>query len=499
MSVIGVDIGTTGVKSTLFDDENARVLAHAYREYNLICPQDGQFELDPEVLIRSAFETIREVTAAAPGDPVRAVCITSYGESFVLRDADGKILANSMIYMDQRGTRQVPELLENFAPLTVFGITGCFPEPMFAIYKLRWLSENRPDLIEKTRSISFIADSVAVALGADHCCDYSLASRSGMFDYRRKEWWTPGVEFAGIDPAVLPKPVPGGSCVGTVTPKVAAELGLTPETRIILGGHDQIMAAVGSGAGREGDIANGIGTVDCFIPVFNGNAIDTEKMLAFNFPIVPFLGGENMYATYPFNMSGGANIKWFRDNLARDLAGEPDIYAVLNAEAPDHPTRLQLIPYIGGGGTPDMDANMPAAMIGMRISTTRGELFRGFLEGETYEMKRNLECLEELGVRPRRILTVGGGAKSPLWMQIRADIFGQEVCLPENNEAGTLASAILCYRDLGRYKSIPEAQEHLIRFKKTYYPNEENRGVYDANYQRYKTLLRQLQEVFQDD
>lgn len=497
MSVIGLDIGTTGAKSTLFDDENAKVLAHAYREYNLICPEEGYLEIDPQVLIDSALETIAEVSAAAEADRIRAICLTSYGESFILRDAQGKILANTMIYMDQRGTAQVPEFTSMIDPIEIFSATGCPLEAMYGVYKLRWLWENRPEILEKTVSISFIADAVAMALGADHCCDYSLAARSGVFNVRDKTWWQPAVDFAGIKASALPAPVPGGSCVGTVSAEAAEKLSLNTDVRIIIAGQDQITAAIGSGAFEDGDIANGMGTVDCFVPIFDGSFINAEKMMAYNFPVVPFLDGDDKYVTYPFNMSGGAAIKWFRDTIAKDLQSEKDVYALLNAEAPDRPTRLQLIPYFGGGGSPDMDGITPAAMLGMRIATTRGELFRGFLEGETYEMKRNLECIEELGIRPTRIMTVGGGAKSPLWMQIRADIFEHDVCLPENNEAGTLAGAILCYCDLGVYKNIREAQEHLISFKKTYTPNPEASAVYRRNYARYKKLLRAIQEVYQ--
>lgn len=495
MYVIGIDVGTSGVKSTVFDGR-AHVLGHAYREYDLICPGDGMFELDPRVLLEKTYEVLTESAKVCDKKEIRAICVTSFGESFVCFDESDRILGNTMIYMDHRGTEEAEEFKALFPEREIFNRTGMYVDPMFAVYKLRWLRKNRPEMMAKVKRISFITDFITYMLGAEHVCDYSLASRSGMFDFREKNWWKPAVEFAGLDLSALPQPMPGGSVVGTLNGRTVAQLGMPKEVKLIVGGHDQILAAVGSGAREEGDIANGMGTVDCLTAVMEDKSMDMDKMLCYKFPIVPYLG-EDRYVTYAFNMSGGCTVKWFRDTLAKDIADLPDAYKLLNEEAPKGPTNLIVLPYMAGSGTPYSDSRTPAAIAGLRLNTPRGALFRSFLEGETYEMKLNIECLEDIGIRLKRIISVGGGSKSPLWMQIRADIFEQEVCLPENSEAGTLASAILCYNQIGLYDSILQAQEDLIRYKATFHPQQENIPIYQNNYKKYKRFYKAIKEIYQ--
>ncbi len=216
---------------------------------------------------------------------------------------------------------------------------------------------------------------------------------------------------------------------------------MTPGAKLIVSGHDQISAALGSGAWEPGDVANGMGTVDCITAVMRGDRLNLGSLMKYNFPVVPFMDTGN-YVTYAFNMSGGCAIKWFRDVLAKDLAGRDDAYRLLDGEADGEPTGIIVLPYLAGGGTPFMDGATPAAIAGLRLGTSRGKLFRAFLEGESYEMMLNIECLREVGIDIGKVITVGGGSNSKLWMQIRADVFDRPVYLPVNKEAGTLASAM---------------------------------------------------------
>ena len=494
MLVIGLDVGTSGVKSTLFD-EKANVISHAYREYDLICEGDGMFELDPRVLLEKALEVLAESTGRCDKKEVRAICVTSFGESFVCMDGEGRILSNTMIYMDKRGTEECGEFIDLLGEREIHTTCGQFVDPMFGVYKLRWLTKHRPEMMEKVKRISFICDFITYMLGAEHCCEYSLAARSAMFDVKAKEWWDEAIAFAGIDKAVLPRPVPGGSVVGTMDRATADRLGMTTEVKLIAGGHDQILAALGSGAREPGDIANGMGTVDCITGVMSGKAVNMSTFFKYKLPVVPFIG-EDQYATYAFNMSGGCTVKWFRDTLAKDLAHLPDAYKLLDAEAPTAPTSLFVIPYFAGGGTPYMDNALPAVVAGMRLNTTRGELYRAFLEGETYEMKLSIDCLMEAGLDIKRIITVGGGSKAPLWMQLRADIFERDVYIPQNNEAGTLASAILCYTNVGLYDSIAQAQKDMIQYVNTFYPQEANKELYRQNYARYKDIYKAMKGIY---
>lgn len=495
MFVIGLDVGTSGVKSTLFDDK-ANALSSAYREYNLISGGEGMYELEPPVLLERALEVLAQSTRGFDRREVRAICITSFGESFVCLDESDRILSNTMIYMDHRGTEECSEFADKFGEREIFRKTGQFVDPMFGAYKMRWFSKHRPQVLEKTKRILFICDFIAYMLGAEHCCDYALASRTAAFDIHEKAWWGEALAFAGVHKSVLPKPVPGGSVVGTMSRKMAEKLGMSTAVKLIAGGHDQILAAIGGGACEAGDVVNGMGTVDCFTGLMDGKSVNMDTLLRYKLPVVPFFVQENQFVTYSFNMSGGCIVKWFRDNLAKDVARLPEAYRLLDEEAPKEPTALFVIPYLAGGGTPYMDTSLPAVIAGLRLNTNRGELYRGFLEGETYEMKIGLDCLSEAGIPVKKVITTGGGANSPLWMQLRADIFEQDVYIPRHNEAGVLGSAMVCYTNLGLYDSIRQAQRDMVRYASTFTPDEKNAPVYRGNYEQYKQIYRAMKGIY---
>jgi xylulokinase len=493
MAVIGLDVGTTGVKSTVFDDR-AKVIGHAYREYNLIGEREGKFELDPRELWEKAQEVLREC-ARDCGQDVKAISVTSFGESFVCLDEQDAPLCNTMIYMDKRGLDECREYKALRSEKEIFAECGQFMDPMFAVYKLRWMRKHQGEILEKTKKLCFIADFMTYKLGAAHRCDYSLAARSAMFNVFTKKWIDSAIEFSTIDRAMLPDPVPSGSVVGHMSHVMAENLGMTEGVKLIVSGHDQILAALGSGAWEPGDVANGMGTVDCITVVMPGDKLDLDALMEHNFPVVPFMD-TGCYVTYAFNMSGGCAIKWFRDTLSKDLAGHKDAYALLDAEAPEEPTGILVLPYLAGGGTPYMDGNTPAAIAGLRLGTSRGKLFRAFLEGETYEMMFNIECLKEVGIDIRKVITVGGGSNSKLWMQIRADVFDRPVYLPVNKEAGTLASAMLCYTGIGMFPSVHTAQQSMIHYEQPFVPRPEHASAYRPHYERYKKFYLLVKELF---
>jgi len=495
MYVIGLDVGTSGVKSTLFNDA-ACAVGSAYREYDLICGGEGMYELNPGILLDKSLEALLQSTQAIDRKQVRAICVTSFGESFVCLDDGDNVLSNTMIYMDKRGTRECEEFTARFSESEIYARSGQYIDPMFGAYKLRWTVKNKPDILEKTKRLLFICDFITYMLGAGHCCDYSMAARSVMFDIHKKTWWEESVSYAGIDRSILPEPIPVGSVVGTLSKRIADFLGMDASVKLIVGGQDQIMALIGSGAGKSGDVANGMGTVDCFTGVMDGDLVDADILLRYNLPMVPFIE-DNRYATYSFNMSGGCIVKWFRDHLAMDIAHLPEAYSILEKEAPLEPTRMLVIPYFAGGGTPYMNSTLPAVVAGLRLNTSRGELYRAFLEGETLEMKQGLVCLTEAGIEVNRIITVGGGSNSSLWMQIRADIFERELHIPKISEAGVLGSAMMCYVNLGMYDSVAQAQEDIVICERTFKPRKKNAAIYRESYERYRQLYGAMKGIYQ--
>ncbi len=494
MYVIGLDIGTSGVKSTLFDD-NANVISNAYSEYNLISDAPGHYEINPTELLNKSIAVIMKSTLKVKKEEVGAICFTSFGESFVCTDKNKNVLSNSMIYMDHRGEEECREFVERFTEDGVFEICMQPIESMFASYKLRWMQKHKPEVMAKTHKISFIADFVAYSLGADHVCDYSLCARSALFDVRKKLWWEEGVQFAGINSSILPKPVKSGSEAGKLSKEGAKLTGLREGTMLIIGGHDQVLAAVGSGISCEGDIANGMGTVDCITTLLSKSNIDTKIMKHYALPLIPYIDDDS-YMTSAFNKSGGSIVKWFRDTMAKDLCDKPNAYAKLNSEMPLKPTSLIILPYFAGGATPEANSITPASLLGLTLNTSRGDIMRGIMEGEVFIMKRCYQCFDELKLKPGKFVIVGGGSKSDIWMQIKADVFNKVMDIPLNQEAGTLASALLCYVKLGIVSSLKEAQEKYVLTQKSFAPIKSNVEFYNKQYHKFLQANKKVTEIY---
>lgn len=497
MALIGVDVGTTGTKSTVFDDDGS-IRGYAYREYYLKTGQPGIFELNTVALRDAVKEVLAESVRKYNGSDINAICVTSFGESIVILDDNNEALCNSMIYMDTRGDEQCRIMKDHFTKERIAKKTGLLPHSMYTACKMKWISENKPGIFKKAKKCFFIADYVLYLLGGGHYTDYSLASRSMAFDVIRKKWWSEMLDYIGIAESILPEPVPTGSVVGSINPKVASDLGLPQGVKLVIGGHDQIANALGAGVLEAGMAMNGIGTVDCITPAFSMDEINTS-LANYNFPCVPYIN-DRMYVTYAFNMTGGSILKWFRDNFAADLSCSAkekgmNVYSLLDEIAPDKPTNILVLPHFAGAGTPYMDVSSRGAIVGLTFDVDRNHIYRALLEGEVYEMKYNLECLEISGVKIDELRTVGGGSRSDLWMQIRADIIGKNVVCLNIEEAGTLGSAMLAGFATGIYKSLEEARSALVKVKKVYCPNPSNGAIYKENYEKYKKLYKNIKDV----
>ena len=497
MALMGLDIGTTGTKATIFD-EDGNILSHAYGEYDIYSDGQGLYEIDPLLVWNTAKNIISQANKLAGNPRIEALCTSSFGEAFVMLDQSGKELARSPIYMDKRGEAECADLVSALGAEEIMSITGHPPHSMYSICKLMWLYRNNPQLYKKASKILFYGDYVLHKLGGQYIADYSLAARSMCFDIKNKQWSEKIIEHAGLDLGIFPESKATGSIVGEILPSLASELGVNKGIKLVLGGHDQLMVAVGSGVTDAGQAVNGIGTVDCITPVFKGPRINSSMMNA-SYASVPYLL-DDFYVTYAFNMTGGSLLKWFRDTFARkdkEIAQKSnlEIYNILNKEIPGLPTDLFVLPHFAGSPSPNSDIHAKGAIVNLGLNTERGEIYKACMEGEAFEMKRNIEALESNNILIKELRTVGGGSRSPEWLQIRADIFGKTITAMNYEEAGTLGTAILAGVAAGYYPSVHEAANKLNQVKTYYFPNEKNSKYYTERYEKYKLLYSLLKAV----
>jgi xylulokinase len=489
MSLMGVDIGITGVKAVAFG-EDGDLLSSAYEEYPLLFPSPGARELDPRRVIEAASRVIEAAASEVKGtEPVKAIGIASQGEAFTPVMPDGRMIGNAMIFSDARCQPLVNPWSESFGEERAYRITGHIPYSMYSLFKFLWLKEHQPDVWETAWKFLFFQDLLASVLTSETKTDYTMAARTMMFDITKKQWSPEIMETVGLSPDRLPEVVPSGEIVGTVKREAASKLGLGSGVTVSVCGHDQPVGALGCGAAVPGRASYSIGTVECICAAVDRPIMSAELMKA-NLVIYPHVVPDT-YTTQGFNATGGSVLKWVRDNFAVEEAEEArrngeDPYDRIIAAASTEPADVILLPHFGPTGTPHLDALGAGVLFGLKLSTSRSEVLRAVLEGITYEMKWNLAILGEAGFGLTELRAIGGGARSETWMQIKADILGIPLTTMRVTESTCMGAAILAGRSTGI-----TGESWAVPIK-TFEPRKEYASLYEERFAIYREVYASL-------
>ncbi len=479
MKIGGIDVGTTGCKLTVYN-EKGELLGKSHKEYE-VSRKTGEHEIDAATVFAGVKDVIKE-TAGRIGN-IDAIGVTTFGETFVMLDENNNVLFPSMLYTDSRGYKEA----ELFDAKRVCEIAGVKPHSMYSLPKIMWIKNNHPDVYEKAKRILLFEDYIIYMLTGVAQIDRSLAARTMALDIRNCEWSDELFDFAGIDKSKMSKVVPSGSIAGKIKENLLDELGLS-KTIIVNGCHDQVAAALGSGIIKSGLAVDGTGTVECVTPMFDKipeNADIYEK----NYPIVPYVF-EGKYVCYALSYTGGAAIKWFKDNFAPQLS-----YKELDSMIDNTPGNIMVMPHFAGGGNPYMDPFSKAAFIGITMETTLGELYKAIMEGVTYEMLLNMSHLKDSGIAPDHLYATGGGASSPIWLQMKANILGVPVTSLDAPEVGAAGTVILAGIAIGIFASVEEAVSVMVKEYKTYFPDNELHKKHMEVFDRYKEIYKAVRPL----
>jgi xylulokinase len=473
MSLLGLDIGITGCKAVAFS-LTGEMPAQAYREYPLYQPKPGWMELDPAEVWGSVKQVIGKVTSAIPDDPVQALSIATHGESVVPMGSDGRPLSRFITALDTRAAEETRWWGEHVGRERIFRITGMPLHPMYTVNKLMWLRKHDPAIFNAAQRFLCMPDFLFHQLGVPPAMDYSLAARTMAFDVNRLVWSQEMLDLAQLDAARLSRTLPSGTILGEIAPSVAAELGLARGAVAVVGGHDHPSGSVGCGAISEGVVMDATGTVEC-IAVVSPRLVLGPELLENNLPIAahPIRG---MYVILAWSSVGGALLRWYRDNFARAEQAEAarsgrDIYEVILSQAPAEPSPVLVLPHFVGSGTPWLDPASKGAILGLDLTTTSGQIIKGILDSVTYEIKLSVDAMEAAGVIVREIRAMGGGAKSALWLQTKADIWGKPVVAMDVSEAPCLGCAILAGVATGTFPSVDAGIAQMVRTNRTFEPD----------------------------
>ncbi|MFB0516213.1 MAG: L-fuculokinase [Candidatus Neomarinimicrobiota bacterium] len=496
MNYLGIDIGTSGCKAVMFDKDGQQ-LTRANREYSVIFSDNGGAELDSDEVMEKCFEVIKECAAQVESGSVRGMGISSQGEAFTPISADGKALCNAMIHSDTRPRSYVKIWPQEFGEKKLYQITGHTAHSVFSVFKLFWLKDNRPEVWAKAQKFLCFEDLLQLRLGLDPTMGWPLAARTMMFDVRKHAWNRDILNAVGLSLKQLAKPLPSGSIVGKIDNRIAKDLGLSGDTFVVTGGHDQPCSALGAGVTKPGTAIYATGTVEC-ITAASAKPAFTEELRQSNLCTYDH-AVKGMYASLAYSLTGGNILKWFRDEFGAWEVAEAEqtgvnAYELLLDSMGEQPSSLLVLPYFTPSGTPYFDSKTKGAVLGLQISTTRGEFIRALLEGVAFEMRLNLEILEKSGYEINELRATGGGAKSAVWNQLKANVMGKKITTLNVTETGCLGVAMLaCAADTG--KSIRELASKWVRPLSTVHPQPEHKKWYDERFKLYRTLYHIVREI----
>jgi xylulokinase len=488
--LLGLDVGTTGCKAVLFDEDGA-LLASASREYAVDLPHPGWAEQDLEWVWALAMEAMRQAIAEAGAGEVAAIGLSVHGEAVTPVDGAWRPLRPTILGMDTRTGPQNEWLRERFGGEHLFERTGMPIHTVNTLPKLLWIKEHEADAWSRAERFVLVEDFFIGRMTGQAVVSECLASRTQLLELEQGRWDDEILDAIGLDAARLSTVRPSGTLAGPLSGELTAALGLARPPGIVTGGHDQACGALGVGIVSPGLASVSTGTAEVVEVALASPVVSRplyEGDISVYRHVVP-----GLFLAMTLNHSGGLALRWFRDafceaDVLRAAQDGVDAYDLMLPDAADGPTGLLVLPHFSGSGTPTFDTASRAAILGLTFATTRRDIATAILEGLTYELRRNLDLLQASGVRIDVLRAIGGGARSRLWLQLKADITGIPVVTPRVTEAAALGAALLAGVGAGLFPSAAEAAGRFLQLTETFTPEPGRHAEYTRQYELYRQV-----------
>ena len=487
MLYIGIDLGTSAVKLLLMDAQGS-IQKIVSREYPLYFPHPGWAEQNPEDWYEQTIEGIQELLAGTDKDQVAGISFGGQMHGLVILDEKDRVIRPAILWNDGRSIKECEYLNGVIGMNKLTDYTANIAFAGFTAPKLLWVKENEPDNFRKISKIMLPKDYLAYRLTGVFCTDVSDASGMLLFDVKNRCWSGEMEEICGIREEQLARVYESYESVGTVTNEVADTLGLPRSVIVAAGAGDNAAAAVGTGTVGDGMCNISLGTSGTIFISSKNFGVDAHNGLH------SFAHADGHYHLMGCMLSAASCNKWWMDDIlqAGDYQAEQDKIPALGHN------HVFFLPYLMGERSPHNDPNARGTFIGMTMDTTRSDMTQAVLEGVAFALRDSLEIAKDLGIRIERTKICGGGARSPLWRQMIADILNLKVDLIEVEEGPAYGGAILAAVANKEFKSVEEAAQKLIRVTATIEPDPETVELYEERYQKFRRIYPGLKEIFKE-
>lgn len=478
---IGVDLGSTNIKAAIYDG-NFNLIDRQSRPVVYI-REGGFVEFDAAAYYQDLVGLLAEMLAKNGVKSVRQIAFTGQAESLVVVGADGNPLMNAISWMDERSSVECEELAENFDAATCEAVTGQMAVlPTWPATKIAWLRKHRPEVYENAATYMLLKDYIVYCLTGEKLSDMSIATFSFYFDIYNKCYWKEMLEAIGVSESQLPKLCEPCSVAGTMLPAVAEKMGITSDTQVNVGTLDHFAGMIGTGNIAPGGITLSTGTVMAMATMC-GQPTPKSCGNAMHYGFLP-----DTYVMLPVAESGGVSLEWFKRNcMTAD-------YDQMNLElAKRQPNELLFLPYLVGTNAPEFDADANGVFWGLRQEHDAIDMAGAVMEGVSYVLRKNCEYIARNGMKPTGIIATGGGAKSPIWCQLQADITGLPVSIPKEKEAACLGAAMICAVSAGQFESFDAAANACVEMQMQYQPHPADR--LERKYRRFCALYQATLEI----
>jgi len=488
---MGIDVGTGGTRALLIDQQGQVKAACTEPHEDMRMERPLWAEQRPENWWDAAQQAIRGVLAAAgvSGPQVRGLGLSGQMHGLVLLDEADRVIRPALIWCDQRSQAQVDFVNQTLGRENVLAYTANPVLTGFTLPKLLWVRDHEPHVFSRVRKVLLPKDYLRFCLTGEYASEVSDASGTSLFDVVNRRWSYQMLDGLGLDRGILPAVCESTEISGRITAGAAERTGLAAGAPVVGGGGDQASSAVGNGIVEPGIVSCTLGTSGVVFAHMEKVAYDPQgRVHTFCHAV------RGKWHVMGVTQGAGLSLQWFRNQLAPGAA-----YDALTAEAATAPAGSQglyWLPYLMGERTPHLDAAARGGWIGLTAKHTRADLVRALLEGVSYSQKDCLDIIEELGIEVESVRLSGGGARSPFWRQLLADILAKRVVVLETQEGSAYGAALMALVGTGVYGSVPEACRAAIREVDSVAPRPAERELYARGHQLYKSLYPALRPFY---